>query len=73
MSNFNEGTDFYYNEQGLVVLTSTYHLKRGVCCGSGCLHCPYDYENVNEPEKSILRKDRPPVILYRISESDKPE
>lgn len=49
-----EGEDFYYNEQGYVVLTSSYHLKKGFCCGNGCLHCPYDYINVPEPKKSSL-------------------
>ncbi|WP_092900923.1 DUF5522 domain-containing protein [Algoriphagus aquimarinus] len=33
--------DFYFNEQGLMVFTKKYHLKRGYCCGSGCKNCPY--------------------------------
>jgi len=32
----------WYFENGLLVYTATYHLKRGSCCGSGCRHCPYD-------------------------------
>jgi len=32
--------DFYY-ENGLVVFTAEYHLKRGYCCNSGCRHCPF--------------------------------
>lgn len=32
----------YYLENGLVVFTAAYHLKRGTCCGSGCRHCPYE-------------------------------
>ena len=32
----------YYIENGLVVFTAAYHLKRGTCCGSGCRHCPYE-------------------------------
>jgi Family of unknown function (DUF5522) len=35
-----EGED-YYIEDGLMVFTALYHLKRGYCCGSGCRHCPY--------------------------------
>jgi hypothetical protein len=35
-------SDFYYNEEGYVVFTETYHLRRGVCCGSGCKNCPFD-------------------------------
>ncbi|TDQ14936.1 hypothetical protein DFQ04_2817 [Algoriphagus boseongensis] len=33
--------DYYINENGLMVFTEKYHLKRGYCCGSGCKHCPY--------------------------------
>lgn len=36
-----EGKDYYFNEQGLMVLTEAYHLRRGYCCGNGCKHCPY--------------------------------
>lgn len=49
-----EGVHYYLNENGLVVLTEKYHLARGYCCGNGCLHCPYKYENVREPRKSEL-------------------
>jgi len=49
-----EGTDFYYNEQGFIVLTELYHLQKGFCCGNGCRHCPFDFENVNEPKRSEL-------------------
>ncbi|MCO6045782.1 DUF5522 domain-containing protein [Aeoliella sp. ICT_H6.2] len=31
----------YYIEQGRVVFTAGYLLRRGKCCGSGCRHCPY--------------------------------
>jgi len=34
-------TDFYYNEDGRIVLTEEYHKRRGSCCGNGCKHCPY--------------------------------
>jgi hypothetical protein len=53
-----ENIDFYYNEQGYVVLTEKYHRQRGYCCGNGCLHCPFDYENVPENRKSALRAAR---------------
>jgi len=35
-----EPDDFYY-ENGLMVFTAAYHLKRGYCCNSGCRHCPF--------------------------------
>lgn len=34
-------TDFYW-ENGKMVMTESYHKRRGSCCGSGCLHCPYE-------------------------------
>ncbi|THU41786.1 hypothetical protein FAM09_06705 [Niastella caeni] len=52
--NLIEGVDFYYNEQGYMVLTAQYHLERGYCCGNGCRHCPFEYVNVPEPRKSQL-------------------
>ena len=53
-NNLTEGEDFYYNEQGYIVLTAKYHLERGNCCGNGCKHCPYNYINVPEPNRSEL-------------------
>jgi len=53
-----EGPDYYYNEEGKMVLTAHYLLKRGYCCGNGCRHCPYDYAQVPEPKRSALRKAR---------------
>lgn len=35
--------DFYY-EDGKMVLTEEYHLKRGKCCDNNCRHCPYKKE-----------------------------
>ena len=49
-----EGIDFYINKNGDVVLTEKYHLKKGFCCGLGCQHCPYNYENVAEPRRTAL-------------------
>jgi len=34
----------YYAENGLIVFTRTYHLRRGYCCQSGCRHCPYGFK-----------------------------
>jgi hypothetical protein len=35
-----EGVDYYF-ENGLMVFTSHFLLKRGYCCENGCRHCPY--------------------------------
>lgn len=37
--------DYYINEDGYVVFTEEYHLKRGYCCESGCRHCPYGFKD----------------------------
>lgn len=56
-----EGEDYYLNEKGLMVLTEKFHLKKGFCCGNGCMHCPYDYAGVGEPYRTQLRaaRDKP--------------
>ncbi len=33
--------DFYFDDNGLMVFTAAYHLRRGFCCASNCRHCPY--------------------------------
>ena len=33
----------YYIEDGYMVYTEKYLLRRGYCCQSGCRHCPYGY------------------------------
>jgi hypothetical protein len=53
-----EGVHYYINEDGYVVFTERYHKERGYCCGMGCLHCPYHYENVAEPRRSLLLKKK---------------
>ncbi|MCU0337168.1 MAG: DUF5522 domain-containing protein [Sediminibacterium sp.] len=37
-----------------MVFTEAYHLSKGFCCGNGCKHCPFEYEAVPEPRKSLL-------------------
>ena len=49
-----EGIHFYINEDGYIVLTEKYHLEKGFCCGMGCLHCPFNYQNVPEPRRSLI-------------------
>ena len=62
MSTLIEGEDYYLNEDGLMVLTSSYHLRKGKCCGNGCLHCPYEYKNVATEKRKDLLENRPPII-----------
>ncbi len=53
-NNLIEGEDYYFNEDGFIVLTEKYHFEKGYCCGNGCKHCPYNYESVPEPKRSEL-------------------
>jgi len=36
--------DYYLSEEGFIVFTEIYLLKRGYCCKSGCRHCPYGFD-----------------------------
>ena len=53
-----EGIHYYLNEDGYMVFTEKYHIEKGFCCGMGCKHCPYEYENVPEPRRSELLNKR---------------
>ena len=44
-----ENIDFIINSEGLQVFTKSYLLKRGYCCQSGCLNCPYGYSEKSDP------------------------
>ncbi len=43
-SNRLEPEDYYHSEEGYLIFTEQYHLKRGYCCENGCLHCPYGFK-----------------------------
>jgi len=49
-SSVSEGKD-YYLENGLMVFTSAYHIKRGFCCENKCRHCPYGTDRKSKPRK----------------------
>ncbi len=44
-----EGIDYTINTNGDFVFTAYYHLKRGHCCQSGCINCPYGYSDKIDP------------------------
>ena len=48
--------DYYLSEEGYIVFTEKYHLKRGHCCKSGCKHCPYGYDIRTDSFKPIEKK-----------------
>ena len=41
----------YYFEDGLMVLTAQYLLRRGYCCEQGCRHCPYGFVMTSEAQE----------------------
>ncbi len=45
-----EGKD-YTIENGLLIFTKEYLLRRGHCCRSGCRNCPYGFRKAR-PEKA---------------------
>ena len=50
MDNPKPNTEDFYWEEGKVVMTERYHLKRGSCCGSGCRHCPFSPPHIKMNE-----------------------
>lgn len=51
--------DYYFNEDGLMVFTAAYHLKRGYCCKNKCKHCPWNYgKEIDQRPASKLKIDR---------------
>jgi hypothetical protein len=39
-----DSEDYYLSEEGFIVFTESYHLKKGYCCKNGCKHCPYGFD-----------------------------
>lgn len=58
--------DDYYMEDGERVLTASFHIKRGHCCGNECKHCPYvpNYEkganliNIGNTDNEVYDEQR---------------
>ncbi|GIV26425.1 MAG: hypothetical protein KatS3mg027_0239 [Bacteroidia bacterium] len=53
--------DYYLSEEGYIIFTEKYHLKRGYCCKSGCKHCPYGYDKKTDTfKKKTNHQPSPP-------------
>lgn len=50
------GPDDFYMENGLMVLTESYHLKRGRCCKNICRHCPYEFKGKGKDKNNDTTK-----------------
>jgi Family of unknown function (DUF5522) len=63
MKNFEEGVD-YYLENGKVVFTEQYFIKRGYCCGNKCRHCPYTPSE--KGNKNLKEQFKPKTDFFKI-------
>ena len=56
-----EGKSGYIDPKtGYQVMTAIALTARGACCGSGCRHCPFAYENVPHAQRAgLLAKQNP--------------
>ena len=52
-NSFKEGRDFYL-DKGKIILTESYLLKKGKCCGLDCKFCPYSPKS--QKDNTIIRK-----------------
>lgn len=59
-----EGEDFYFNEDGLMVFTKAYHLKRGHCCKNKCKHCPWNFGK-KKRKKELTESSKISLILAK--------
>lgn len=51
-----EGFDFYFDKDGLMVLTELYLKNRGYCCQNRCRHCPYGFNENPQPDPTKQTK-----------------
>ena len=60
-NDFIEGEDFEVTDDGRVVMTKSYLLKRGHCCSSGCKNCPFGFRQSDPtiPHELTLSSDEP--------------
>jgi len=50
---FTEDEDYYF-DNGLLVMTAKFHLRRGYCCGNLCRHCPFEHAAVPQSKRKTL-------------------
>ncbi len=53
-----EHEDYYLSEEGFIVFTEAYHLKRGYCCQNNCRHCPYKKKKTDDKSTGGDTKDQ---------------
>jgi hypothetical protein len=48
-----QNIDYIINDEGNLIFTSQYLLKRGHCCTSGCINCPYGFGSDVDPNVPV--------------------
>ncbi|HAW52786.1 MAG TPA: hypothetical protein DCX54_10750 [Flavobacteriales bacterium] len=48
-----EDDEFYYSQEGYIVFTEKYLLKRGHCCENACKHCPYGFKKTKKTKPNF--------------------
>ncbi len=51
--------DFEMNADGLMVASRDFLLRRGYCCGNGCLNCPYRGTPQDRRPRWLRERDDP--------------
>ena len=51
-----ENEDYYFDENGLMVMTEKFLKERDYCCENGCKHCPYGYDKKTDSFKSSKKR-----------------
>ena len=52
MNNEDKTIDFY-EEDGTIIMTEAYHIRRGYCCQNGCRHCPYGFMEKSDEQNNL--------------------
>jgi biotin synthase-like enzyme len=47
----------YYLEEGRVVFTSQYLKNKGVCCSTGCRHCPFHPKHTKDSKNTDIDEE----------------
>jgi hypothetical protein len=50
---FDDDDSFLINDKKTIIFDEAYLIKRGYCCGNGCVHCPFGYKNVLDEHKKM--------------------
>lgn len=63
--------DYYLDKDGNTIFKSSYYRKRGSCCKSNCLHCPYG-TTVKNLGVELISFEKSPDLVQQLVENFKP-